>query len=322
MVSLPYRFFQEDFLIQAVTPILGAIIADQYLGKYNTILIFCVVYMVGLLILTTTSLPTSLEHGAGLGGFIVAVLTIGLGTGGIKSNVAPLIADQYKRRQMAIGHDKKTGERIIIDPAITIQRIYMVFYFCINVGCLALLATPYMERDLSYWSAYLLCLCVFMCGTLTLVLGRKVYIVRPPQGSVITDAFKAIWMMIKGRDMNAAKPTHQAALGKNITHGWDDHFVDEVKRALVACKVFCFYPIYWVGPCFPDNFVYLGLTRLGCIRTILQQLHFPSRADGGSRYPERSHAELRPHRYHRLPAYTRSVPVPMAAQEEYQLPAD
>jgi POT family proton-dependent oligopeptide transporter len=239
-----------------VTPILGAIIADQYLGKYNTILIFCVVYMVGLLILTTTSLPTSLEHGAGLGGFIVAVLTIGLGTGGIKSNVAPLIADQYKRRQMAIGHDKKTGERIIIDPAITIQRIYMVFYFCINVGCLALLATPYMERDLSYWSAYLLCLCVFMCGTLTLVLGRKVYIVRPPQGSVITDAFKAIWMMIKGRDMNAAKPTHQAALGKNITHGWDDHFVDEVKRALVACKVFCFYPIYWVvyGQ-FSNNFI-------------------------------------------------------------------
>jgi POT family proton-dependent oligopeptide transporter len=79
--------------------------------------------MLGLLILTLTSIPSALDHGAGLGGFVAAVIVIGLGTGGIKSNVAPLIADQYKRRQMAIGHDKKTGERVIIDPAITIQRI-------------------------------------------------------------------------------------------------------------------------------------------------------------------------------------------------------
>jgi POT family proton-dependent oligopeptide transporter len=242
-----------------VTPILGAIIADQYLGKYNTIVIFCGVYMVGLLILTLTSIPTALDHGAGLGGFIVAIIVIGLGTGGIKSNVAPLIADQYKRRQMVIGHDDKTGERVIIDPAITIQRIYMVFYFCINVGCLALLATPYMERDVDFWSAFLLCLCVFFVGTLVLVLGRKVYVVRPPQGSIITDAFRVIWLMIKTRKMDGAKPSYQAGLGKTATLRWDDHFVEEVKRALVACKVFCFYPIYWVvyGQ-FSNNFITQG----------------------------------------------------------------
>ncbi|OAL56091.1 peptide transporter PTR2-A [Pyrenochaeta sp. DS3sAY3a] len=239
-----------------VTPILGAIIADQYLGKYNTIVIFCLVYIVGLLILTCTSIPTALDHGAGLGGFIVAIIVIGLGTGGIKSNVAPLIADQYKRRQMVIGHDDKTGERVIIDPAITIQRIYMVFYWCINVGSLSLLATPYMERDTDFWSAYLLCLCIFLVGTLVLVLGRKVYVVRPPQGSIITDAFRVIWMMIKNRKMDGAKPSYQAGLGKPSNLRWDDHFVDEVKRALVACQVFCFYPIYWVvyGN-FSNNFV-------------------------------------------------------------------
>jgi POT family proton-dependent oligopeptide transporter len=109
-----------------VTPIIGAIIADQYLGKYNTILVFCFVYLVGLLILTCTSIPAALEHGSGVGGFIVAILVIGLGTGGIKSNVAPLIADQYTRRQMVVSTDKKTGERVILDPTITIQRIYMV----------------------------------------------------------------------------------------------------------------------------------------------------------------------------------------------------
>ncbi len=85
-----------------VTPICGAIVADQYLGKYKAILYFCVVYLVGLLILFTTSLPGSLANGAGLGGFITAIIVIGFGTGGIKSNVAPLIADQYKCRKMAV----------------------------------------------------------------------------------------------------------------------------------------------------------------------------------------------------------------------------
>jgi POT family proton-dependent oligopeptide transporter len=240
-----------------VTPIFGAIVADQYLGKYNTILIFSFVYMAGLLILVTTSIPSSLAHGAGTGGFIAAIIVIGLGTGGIKSNVAPLIADQYRRRRMVVSTDPKNGEKVIIDPGITIQRIYMVFYFCINAGSLSLLATPYMERDVGFWSAFLLCLCVFMVGTVTLVLGRKIYIVRPPQGSIITDCFKVIWQMIKGRNMNAAKPSYQAGLGKDVSaYKWNDHFVEEVKRALVGCKVFAFYPIYWVvyGQ-FSGNFV-------------------------------------------------------------------
>lgn len=113
----------------AVTPILGAIIADQYLGKYKTILIFCGVYWVGLLILWTTSLPSSVQGGSALGGYVAAIIVIGFGTGGIKSNIAPLIADQYQRRKMAI-KVQKSGERTIIDPAITYQRIYMIFYWC------------------------------------------------------------------------------------------------------------------------------------------------------------------------------------------------
>ncbi|KAL4919071.1 POT family-domain-containing protein [Aspergillus aurantiobrunneus] len=239
-----------------VTPIIGAIVADQYLGKYKTIVLFCVVYMVGLLILVCTSIPTALENGAGLGGFIAAVLIIGLGTGGIKSNVAPLIADQYKRKKMAVSTTKK-GEKIIIDPSLTIQRIYMIFYGCINLGSLSLLATPYMERDVGFWSAYLLCLCMFAVGTAVVICGRKFYVVRPPQGSVITDAFRALWIMVINRNMDAPKPTWQAANGGNRPHlPWDDHFIDELKRALVACRVFCFYPIYWVvyGQ-FSSNFV-------------------------------------------------------------------
>ncbi|KAF5545429.1 proton-dependent oligopeptide transporter POT family [Fusarium phyllophilum] len=238
-----------------VTPILGAIIADQYLGKYRTILVFCGFYWVGLIILWTTSLPVAMEHGAGKAGYIVAIIVIGLGTGGIKSNIAPLIADQYQRRRMAI-RTEKNGERVVIDPAITYQRIYMIFYWCINVGALSLLATPFMEKYKGFWTAYLMCFCMFNVGIVTLVLRRKTFVNRPPQGSVITDAFKALGMMIAARNTDAAKPSWREANGKTTVVPWNDHFVDELKRALRACKVFIFYPIFWVcyGQ-FSTNFV-------------------------------------------------------------------
>lgn len=228
-----------------MTPVFGAIVADQYLGKYKTIIYFAGIYIIGLVILFVTSLPFSLQNGAGLGGFIAAILIIGIGTGGIKANVSPLIAEQYARKKMAIKTLPKTGERVIIDPAVTIQRIYLIFYCCINVGALSLLATPYLERDVGFWSAYLMCLCMIVIGLVTLLLGRKLYVVRPPQGSVITDAFKAIWIMIKHRSMDAPKPSYQEELGRKYNTPWNDQFIDELKRALVACRVFVFYPIYW-----------------------------------------------------------------------------
>ncbi|KAK1715486.1 hypothetical protein CaCOL14_012305 [Colletotrichum acutatum] len=238
-----------------VTPILGAIIADQYLGKYKTILVFCAFYWVGLVILWTTSLPAAMANGAGIPGYIVAIIVIGLGTGGIKSNIAPLIADQYQRRVMAI-KTESNGERVIIDPAITYQRIYMIFYWCINLGSLSLMATPFMEKYKGFWTAYLMCFCVFNIGIATLVLRRKTFVNRPPQGSVITDAFKALGMMIAARNMDAAKPSWRAEHGKEKPVPWNDHFVEELKRALRACKVFVFYPIFWVcyGQ-FSTNFV-------------------------------------------------------------------
>lgn len=105
-----------------VTPILGAIVADQYLGRYNTILYFAMIYIVGLIILLCTSLPVAIEHGAALGGLIAAMIIIGLGTGGIKSNVSPLIAEQYRETTQRI-RVEKSGERVIVDPAVTAQRI-------------------------------------------------------------------------------------------------------------------------------------------------------------------------------------------------------
>jgi POT family proton-dependent oligopeptide transporter len=60
-----------------MTPMVGAIMADQYIGRFKTILIFSVIYMVGWLVLTCTALPFSLDSGAGFPGFIVSIIIIG-----------------------------------------------------------------------------------------------------------------------------------------------------------------------------------------------------------------------------------------------------
>ncbi|KAK2750738.1 peptide transporter ptr2 [Myotisia sp. PD_48] len=229
-----------------VTPILGGILADQYLGKYNTILIFSLVYIFGLAILFVTSLPVSIEHGASFGGLIAAMVIIGLGTGGIKANISPLIAEQVTEKKPTI-KELKSGERVIVDPSRTVERIYMIFYLCINIGSLSAIATTELELHIGFWAAYLLPMAMFMVGFVVTILGKRFYVVRPPKGSVIPRAFKAMWIGLMHRgNMDAAKSTYQLATGGKYTIPWDDQFVEEIKRALVACKVFAYFPIYWV----------------------------------------------------------------------------
>lgn len=220
-----------------VTPIMGAVIADQYLGKYWTIFYFSIVYVVGVAVLFVTSLPASIEAGWALPGLIIAMVVIGLGTGGIKANVSPLIAEQYRNTKSFV-KTLKTGERVLVDPAVTVQRIYMIFYLCINFGSLSSLITTTMELHVGFWAAYGLCLVMFVVGFVTLVAGKKKYVLKPPKGSVLPHAARILWIGLKKRNLDAAKPEYMEDLtGRKAEIPWDSTFVEEVRRALVACKV-------------------------------------------------------------------------------------
>uniref|UniRef100_A0A060TDZ1 ARAD1D03740p n=1 Tax=Blastobotrys adeninivorans TaxID=409370 RepID=A0A060TDZ1_BLAAD len=231
-----------------VTPIIGAIVADSYLGKYKTITLFAIIYALGNLVLFVTSLPAVLDKpGAkgSLAGLIIAMIVIGLGTGGIKSNVSPMIAEQYTNTKPYV-KTKKNGSKVIVDPGVTIQTVFLIFYVCINFGSLSNIATTELEQRVDFWAAYLLPFAFFFVGIVALLLGRNVYIKKPPMGSVIPDAFKIIGIAIRNKfNLNSAKPSVRREQGMSDV-AWSDLFVDEVYRALLACKVFVFYPIYWV----------------------------------------------------------------------------
>lgn len=229
-----------------VTPILGAVVADQYLGKYATIKWFSVIYMVGIAVLFLTSLPWCIERGIALPGLIAAMAIIGLGTGGIKSNVSPLIAEQVRSTTPFV-KTLRGGRQVIVDPELTVQRIYMVYYMSINLGSISAIATTMLELHVGFWSAYLLPLVMFGVGYVVLVRGKKRYVIKPPQGGVIGDCFRALWIAVRnGGDLDKAKPSMQHGARGKASITWTDGFVEELKTALVACKVFLFFPIYWV----------------------------------------------------------------------------
>lgn len=225
-----------------VTPIFGAWVADTYWGKYKTICVFCVVYIIGIFILFITSLPSVASHNTSLGGFIAAVIIIGIGTGGVKSNVSPLIADQIPKTKPVI-KVLASGERVVQDPNITIQNVFMFFYLMINIGSLSVIATTEMEAHIGFWAAYLLPLCFFVIALVVLYIGKDQYVKVPVSDKVINKAFKCCWIAIKNKfNYDAAVPS----LNPEAAYPWTDKFVLEVRRALRACKVFVFYPVYWV----------------------------------------------------------------------------
>ncbi|SAL98967.1 hypothetical protein [Absidia glauca] len=225
------------------TPILGAIIADKYLGKYKTILVFACIYLVGLLILTCSSVPAAIENGAAFPGFVVALIIIGFGTGGIKSNVSPLVAEQYQHSKPYV-RTLKNGDRVIVSPQATYQKLFNMFYWGINCGSLAAVSTPIIEKNVGFWAAFLLPTCVFIPGIVLVIVGKGWYVQTPPRGSVFFEVATVMRMAIKHGSLEKCKPSMMQEKDEKVS--WDDVFVDELRRTFRACVVFCWFPLYWL----------------------------------------------------------------------------
>ncbi|KAJ6597790.1 POT family-domain-containing protein [Mycena vulgaris] len=229
----------------------GAVVADGWLGRYKSLTLFASIYAVGVLILFLTSLPVSLNHNAGLGGLIASIIIIGIGAGGMKSNLAPFMADQCADTSptgMRITTTSK-GERVIVDQAITLQNIYTIFYWCSNVGSLSGVATTLIEKYIDFWAAFLLPFCSLWVALAVLILGRsklgKFFLCfKPPaKGTILPQAMKAFWLGVRGGfNMDAALPAAQASKYHRAVR-WDETFIHELKRGLLACRVFLAWPI-------------------------------------------------------------------------------
>ncbi|KAH7241354.1 POT family-domain-containing protein [Fusarium tricinctum] len=231
--------------------VIGAIVADQYLGKFRAICCACVIYTLGLVILVSTSTPTAILNNAGLGGLVAAMVTIGLGTGGIKANVTPMCAEQYEHSRPML-RTLKSGEEVIVDPELTVQRLFMWFYWVVNIGALSPLITVNVEAHHSFWLAYLIPLIAILISASVFLAGRNKYIRVPPVGSAILDACRTTSIAIKEKGFMNARPSVLRAQGLSDKYPiasqsrYTDEYVGDVQRGLKSCKMFLFFPFYFI----------------------------------------------------------------------------
>ena len=147
-------------------PILGAIVADVFLGKYLTIMSLSMVYCAGHLVLAFLDSKLGIDPKVLLGS---GLFLIALGSGGIKPCVSAHVGDQFGKRNKDL-----------------LQKVFGWFYFSINFGSFfSTLLCPWLLTNPKYGPAYAFGIPgIFMAiATLTFWLGRFRYAHIPAGGS-------------------------------------------------------------------------------------------------------------------------------------------
>ena len=149
-------------------PIIGALLADLFLGKYRTIILLSLVYCLGHAALACIDLPSpmlqaSFEPKTWL---VAGLLLIAIGAGGIKPCVSAHVGDQF-------GHANKH----------LLTRVFGWFYFSINFGSFfSTLLTPYMLKQYGPGWAFGIPGVLMGIATLVFWMGRHRYAHIPPKG--------------------------------------------------------------------------------------------------------------------------------------------
>lgn len=174
------------------TPILGAAIADSWLGKFKTIIYLSLVYVLGHVIKSLGALPILGGHMIHTILSMVGLSLIALGTGGIKPCVAAFGGDQFE--------EKHAEER---------TRYFSVFYLSINAGSLiSTFVTPMLRGDVQCFGKDCYALAFGVPGMLMIIalvvfsMGSKIYKKPPPEGNIVTQVVRCIWFAISNRFKN------------------------------------------------------------------------------------------------------------------------
>ncbi len=138
-------------------PILGAMVADAFWGKYKTIMILSLIYCLGHFALAVDHTRTGLTIGLGL---------IAIGSGGIKPCVSANLGDQFGSRNSHL-----------------ITKAFYWFYFSINLGAgISTLLTPWLLKHYGPHLAFGIPGLLMLLATWVFWLGRWDYAHLPPRG--------------------------------------------------------------------------------------------------------------------------------------------
>jgi POT family proton-dependent oligopeptide transporter len=158
-----YHFFN---VLVYLLPLIGAVLADRFFGKYRIIIWLSVVYCLGHAALALMGTAGSASHW-----LFVGLLLIAIGSGGIKPCVSAHVGDQFGPNNQHL-----------------LPKIFNYFYFSINLGAfVAGLLTPWMlEWHGPHW-AFGIPGVLMALATVMFWMGRRKFVHLPPAGPAFTE---------------------------------------------------------------------------------------------------------------------------------------
>ncbi|KAJ0028771.1 hypothetical protein Pint_35305 [Pistacia integerrima] len=192
--------------VTTLMPLLGGFVADAYLGRFSTVLVASVIYLLGLLLLTMSWYVPSLKachaevcleprkiHEMI---FFIAIYLVSVGTGGHKPSLESFGADQFD--------DDHNEER----------KKKMSFFNWWNFGlCSGLLlgvtVVVYVQDHVNWGASDIIITAVMAISLLIFIIGRPFYRYRTPTGSPLTPMLQVLVAAITKRNLpHPSNPSH------------------------------------------------------------------------------------------------------------------
>lgn len=172
-----------------ITPLIGAFLADAYLGRYWTIAGFSIIYVFGMTLLTLTASVGGLKPSCNRDGCrptssqtavtFVALYLIALGTGGIKPCVSSFGADQFDETDET---EKKKK-----------SSFFNWFYFSINIGALiASSVLVWIQMNVGWGWGFGIPAVAMAVAVISFFSGSRLYRLQKPGGSPLTPVAQVI----------------------------------------------------------------------------------------------------------------------------------
>ncbi|XP_042665969.1 solute carrier family 15 member 1 [Centrocercus urophasianus] len=230
-----------------LTPILGALIADSWLGKFKTIVSLSIVYTIGQAVMAVSSINDMTDQNRDgnpdntavhIALSMTGLILIALGTGGIKPCVSAFGGDQFEEHQ-----EKQRS------------RFFSIFYLSINAGSLiSTVVTPILRaqecgihsRQQCYPLAFGVPAALMAVSLIVFVAGSRMYKKVQPQGNIMVQVCKCIGFAIKNRFRHRSKeyPKREHWLDW-ASEKYDKRLIAQTKMVLKVLFLYIPLPMFW-----------------------------------------------------------------------------
>ncbi|NXN85737.1 S15A1 protein, partial [Bombycilla garrulus] len=224
-------------------PILGAIIADSWLGKFATILYLSIVYAVGQTVLSVGSISeltgaSTNNLSVNIALSMIGLILIAFGTGGIKPCVSAFGGDQFE--------DHQEKQR---------STFFSLFYMSINAGSLlSTIITPTIRasqcgihtKQECYPLAFGVPAILMAVSLVVFIIGSTMYKKVKPQGNVMLEVSKCVGFAIKNRFRHRSKefPKREHWLDW-ASDKYDKQLIAQIKMVLRVLFLYIPLPMFW-----------------------------------------------------------------------------